>query len=370
MNRWTTALALPLLLLAAGIAIGADEKPKTTVRPPPILSPEVHPDRTVTFRLQAPNAKEVKISGELPIGMQVMTRDEKGLWSITVQALPPELYSYSFVVDGLRMVDPNNPVIKPGRSTTASIVDVPGDPPLMHEFQEVPHGTAHLHDYHSKSLNVVRHLRVYTPPGYDPNAETRYPVLYLFHGSGDNESGWMEIGHAHLIMDNLIAQKKVKPMLIVMPNGHTPAASGTANRENFDRDLLQDVIPLVEKSYRVTPDRLHRAIIGLSMGANESLYTGLNHLEQFAYVGGMSGFVGDAETVLANTLNDPQANEKLKLCWIAIGKDDGALKGAREFSETLTHHNIKHEFIITDGAHSWPVWRKHLVQFTPLLFVE
>ena len=178
----------------------------------------------------------------------------------------------------------------------------------------------------------------------------------------------MVIGHAHLIMDNLIAQGKVKPMLIVMPNGHTPITPGTTNTANFERDLLEDIIPLVEKNYRVKADRLDRAIIGLSMGAGESLTIGLNHLDQFAWVGAMSGYVYDGEATVTKGLTDPQANERLKLLWIAIGKDDGGLKGARDFSEVLTRHNIKHEFIITDGAHSWPVWRKHLVQFAPLLF--
>jgi enterochelin esterase family protein len=363
-------MAVAILLQVSMAVNAADEKPKPTTKPAPIVSPEVHTDRTVTFRLQAPNAKEVKVSGELPIGTKDMTRDEKGLWSVTVGPLPPELYSYSFILDGLSMVDRANPVIKPGRATTASIVDVPGDPPLMHEFQLVPHGTVHLHDYLSKSLNVVRHLRVYTPPGYDQNAEARYPVLYLFHGSGDDESGWMVIGHAHLIMDNLIARGKAKPMLIVMPNGHTPVTSGTTNTANFERDLLEDIMPLVEKSYRVKPDRLHRAIIGLSMGAGESLTIGLNHLDQFAWVGGMSGYPYDGEASVNKGLTDPQANEKLKLLWIAIGKDDRALAGAKAFEEALTRHNIKHEFIMTDGAHSWPVWRKHLVQFAPLLFAE
>ena len=267
------------------------------------------------------------------------------------------------------MVDPGNPVIKPGRATRESIVDVPGNPPLLHEFQEVPHGTAHLHDYLSKSLNVVRHVRVYTPPGYDANADTRYPVLYLFHGSGDDQSGWMEIGHAHLIMDNLLAQGKARPMLIVMPNGHT-GATGSANTASFERDLLEDVIPLVEKNYRVKADRLHRAIIGLSMGCGQSLTIGLNHLDQFAWVGGMSGYVYDGETTVAAALNDPQVNEKLKLLWIAIGKDDGALKNAKELDELLTRHHIKHEFLTTDGGHSWPVWRHHLPQFAALLFAE
>jgi enterochelin esterase-like enzyme len=356
-----------IFLLMPVMASAVQDKPAT--RPALIVSPEVHADRTVTFRLLAPGAKLVRISGEMPIGAQDLTKDDKGLWSITVGPLPPELYSYSFILDGLRMVDPGNPMIKPGRATRESLVEIPGNPPLLQEYQDVPHGTVHLHDYRSKSLNVVRHVRVYTPPGYDANADVRYPVLYLFHGSGDDQSGWTDIGRANLIMDNLLAEHKATPMLIVMPNGHT-GATGAANTAAFEGDLLEDVIPLVEKTYRVKADRLHRAIIGLSMGCFQSLTIGLNHLDQFAWVGGMSGYVNDPETTVSRALTDPQANEKLKLLWIACGKDDRLLKGAKEFDDVLTRHQIKHEFLITEGSHSWPVWRHHLPVFASLLFAE
>jgi enterochelin esterase-like enzyme len=366
-SRLLVVAILPLFLLSSA-GFGADEKPRP-VKPPPIVSGEVHSDRTVTFRLLAPNAKEVKVSG-LPVDPVVMTKDENGLWSGTVGPLPPEIYIYSLVVDGLRMIDRGNPVVKAGRSPKESLVQVPGDPPLMHEFQSVPHGTEHLHDYFSKSLNVVRSVRVYTPPGYEHDSQTQYPVLYLFHGSGDDESGWTVIGHANWIMDNLLAQGKARPMLIVMPNGHTPTTAGANNTANFERDLLEEVIPLVEKTYHVKADRLHRAIAGLSMGAGQSMTIGLNHLDEFAWVGAMSGYPFAGVDSVSKGLNDPQANEKLKLLWSAIGKDDFLLKGTTEFDHVLTERHVNHQFTITEGTHGWPVFRKYLVQFAPLLFTE
>jgi len=371
-------LTTTALLAQAAAEAKKEERPrgKGNFVPPP-LSPEVNADHTVTFRLRAPNAHEVKVSGEWPKGTSDMTKDDKGVWSVTVGPLPPEIYGYGFVVDGLRMADQVNPNLKPMRSPTTSILEIPGDPPLLHEFQDVPHGTVSLHDYRSKSLGVLRHFRVYTPPGYEQNPTHRYPVLYLLHGSGDNEGTWTVMGRANCILDNLIAQGKAKPMVIVMTDGHASAPNFTGvpsagmisrNVEDYAKDLLGDVMPLAENRYRIMADRDHRAIVGLSMGGGQSLYVGLNNLDKFGWVGGMSSAARNGEAMAAGAIADPRVNQKLKLLWIAIGKDDGLLKANEEFVAVLKQHHINHEFIVTEGNHSWPVWRKHLAQFAPLLF--
>jgi enterochelin esterase-like enzyme len=340
----------------------------------PIASPEVKADKTVTFRLRAPKATEVLLNGEWKGGGKLaMTKDDQGVWSVTVGPLEPDLYGYSFAVDGMTLTDPYNSVLKPMRSPRTSVVDVPGDPPRLHEYQDVPHGTIRLHEYASKALGRRRSLRVYTPPGYDKDPALRFPVLYLFHGSGDNEATWTSFGHAHLIADNLLAQGKAKAMVIVMTDGHAvvgPEARGK-NVEMFGKDLLEDVMPFVEANYRTKADRESRAIVGLSMGGGQSLTVGLNHLELFSWVGGFSSAINNPEVTVATALADPAAtNAKLKLLWIACGKDDGLVKNAQTLSDVLKAKEIRHELKITDGNHSWPVWRKYLGEFLPLLFAE
>ncbi|HEX4646560.1 MAG TPA: alpha/beta hydrolase-fold protein, partial [Verrucomicrobiae bacterium] len=364
MKRLLVAIALALIC-AAIPANAQTNPPPRRAGPPPIVSPEVHADRTVTFRVRAPNATNVTVSGEWPGGSKPMARDEQGVWSVTVEPLEPGIYGYSFSVDGYQTIDRANSAVKPMRAPTTSLLDVPGDQPLPHDFQPVPHGTVRLHEYQSKSLGKLRALRVYTPPGYDRNTRAKYPVLYLFHGSGDNEATWTEFGRANLIIDNLIAQGKAKPMIIVMTDGHAafaqPAGTNTDARARsmiaFQRDLLEDVMPFAEENYRIKKDREHRAIIGLSMGGGQSLTIGLNHPELFAWVGGMSSAVGDPDTTLASLIKDPQAsNQNLKLLWFAVGKSDFLLKNNQQLDEWLTKHGIKHEFHETEGNHSWPVW--------------
>ncbi len=340
----------------------------------PIASPEVKADKTVTFRLRAPKATEVLLNGEWKGGGKLaMNKDDQGVWSVTVGPLEPDLYGYSFAVDGTTLTDPANSVLKPMRSPRTSVVDVPGDPPRLHEYQDVPHGTVRLHEYASKALGRRRPLRVYTPPGYDKDPAARFPVLYLFHGSGDNEATWTSFGHAHLIADNLLAQGKTKAMVIVMTDGHAvvgPEARGK-NVEMFGKDLLEDVMPFVEANYRTKAERESRAIVGLSMGGGQSLTVGLNHLELFAWVGGFSSAINNPEVTVASALADAAAtNAKLKLLWIACGKDDGLVKNAQGLSDVLKAKEIRHELKITDGNHSWPVWRKYLGEFLPLLFGE
>ena len=336
------------------------------------VSPEVHGDRTVTFRLRAPDAKEVKVGGEWPGGSTSLTNND-GVWSTTIGPLEPDIYGYSLTLDGVTIVDPGNPWVKPMRASRTSGLEIPGHPPRLWEWQAVPHGTVHEHDYYSKSLNAKRRLHVYTPPGYEKNSK-EYPVLYLFHGSGDNDATWTELGRAHFIADNLQAQQKAQPMIIVMPDGHAFTGNPTQVSTNlisrnvsaFSDDLLKDVLPLVESTYRVKANRNNRAIIGLSMGGGQSLNVGMRHRNLFAWVGGMSSYLPGSEKLVEELF--PDSKSDLKLLWIACGKDDRLIENARELSTALKAKGVAHEFKETAGNHSWPVWRRHLGEFMPLLF--
>ena len=344
----------------------------------PLIAQEVHPDRTVTFTYPAPNAREVSVSGDFGKA-GTMTKDEKGVWSVTLGPLEPNIHSYNFNVDGKQVADPLNNRSKPQRSGISNVFEIRGDQPSVWDRQPVPHGVVHLHEYDSKSIGTTRRLRVYTPPGYDAAADQRFPVLYLFHGSGDNEATWTDFGRAHVILDNLIASGKAKPMLVVMPDGHTtppvprdsPKAAEARNKNasSFEGDLLTVVLPLIDSTYRTRADRESRAIIGLSMGGNQSLIVGLNHLYLFAWVGGMSSAVREPDTQLASFFKEVStANDKLRLLWIACGKDDFLLKDNQTLDAMLTEKKVKHAYIESEGSHAWPVWRRYLAEFAPLVF--
>lgn len=343
-------------------------------RVPPVLSPEIHADRTVTFRLRAPKVNAVSVSGEWDNKTYPLVKDETGVWSATVGPIAPDLYGYAFNVDDLRIVDPSNRYVKPMRSSTTSVLDVPGEKPSpCDRLPGVPRGTVHLHDYDSKSLGRARRLRVYTPAVYEKSKTWRFPVLYLLHGSGDNEATWTELGRANVILDNLIAQKKALPMIVVMTDGHAVAGSTpearAQNTAAFERDLLEDVMPLVESQYRIRRDREYRAISGLSMGGNQTLTIGLNHRDLFAWVGGMSSAMREPEKQLAPFWAMPNAPQTpLRLFWFSIGKDDFLLKENQKLDAMLTERKVPHEYTETAGNHSWPVWRRYLTTLAPRLF--
>lgn len=336
-----------------------------------VTSPEVHPDHRVVFRLMAPQAETVKLRGAQR-QLVPLAKDAKGIWSVTVGPLQPGIYGYSFIVDGSAMLDPSNPEIKPERDPDESELEVISNPPLLTQWQEGKHGTVHLHDYFSKPLKRLRRLRVYTPPGYETEMPARYPVLYLMHGTGDTEATWTEFGRSHFIEDNLIAQGKALPMVIVMTDGHADLTDeegiGRRNLEQMESDVLESVIPMIDGLYRTLPDREHRAICGLSMGGFQSMFIGLRHLEAFAWVCGMSAYVPDAEVTCGAALNDPHTNERLRLFWHQIGRDDFLLPKQRLFEASLEKHGIKRDFHVTNGDHSWPVWRGYLGDLLPKLF--
>ena len=359
-------LALPVLLatvapLSSAEAIAPARNP---TRPAPIRSPEVAADRQVTFRLRAPKATSVTVNGQWPDGNATMTRGSNDVWSVTVGPVEPGVWEYSFRVDDLTMVDPGNPAIKPMREPRTSILHIPGSPPLVFDFQDVPHGVVRSHTYRSQSLGRLRGLSVYTPPGYD-KSRAHYPTLYLQHGSGDNQDTWTVHGKAHWMLDNLIAQRRAQPMIVVMMDGHAAAENNTPM---FERDLVEDVMPFIEANYRVKSGPANRAIVGLSMGGGQSLTIGLNHSERFAWVGGFSASVPASEAV-AMALNDAAGtNKKLKLLWIACGKDDFLLQRNEVFIATLKEKGVRHEWLLTAGNHSWPIWRGYLAEFVPRLF--
>jgi len=374
------ALALACLAFALVFRAAPAEAQPAAGGPDPVrlASPEIGPDRRVTFRLLAPKATEVLVSGEFMAGSQPLTRNAAGLWSVTVGPIEPEIYYYNFTVDGVRTIDPGNPAVKTGSTagTIQSVLEVRGDTPAFYDGQPVPHGEIRTHWYLSKSLGTLRRLTVYVPPGYDRDAAARLPVLYLFHGANADETAWTRLGHVNLILDNLLAAGKIKPFLVVMPFGYgvPPGTSGAQGRntEQFSRDLREDVIPTIESRYRTVADRDHRAIIGLSMGGGESLSIGLNHLELFSYVGGFSaGLSATADFAKAYPalVADPAAvNRQLHLLWIGCGRADGLFPTAKRFSDFLTAHEIKHTFWESAGAHTWTNWRHYLNEVAPQLF--
>ena len=376
-----------LSLIACFVLIPFSAAQQATTAPAPLpqrpawlVSPEVHPDNTVTFRYRAPNAQEVKLEreGTDPVAMQ---KDDQGVWSLTTAALPPDYYGYSFLVDGVRTLDAFNHGLVPNLISPGNYVHVPG-PSLPWEITDVPRGEIHHHFYKSAVANDERDYYVYTPPAYNPAAKTTYPVLYLLHGFSDDASGWTAVGHMNVIMDNLIAQGKAKPMIVVMPLGYGTLEivrngwGGLVNHpeireqnlSKFREAFVTEVMPKIESEYQVTNDRNSRAIAGLSMGGAESLLTGLNNLDKFAWVGAFSAG-GLPEPFEKNFPGlDGKANQQLKLLWIACGTEDRLITANRNLREWLKSKGINHTDIETPGMHTWMVWRRNLTELTGLLF--
>lgn len=337
------------------------------------VSPEIHADRSVTFRLFAPKASEVVLMGSPGILEVIKTpmplkKDDKGVWSLTVGPLPPGFYTYGYAIDGgLRMPDPSNPNLEVRRWGPTSSFIVPGAEKSVVEKRRVPHGTVHVEFYDSPSLNAERMVYIYTPPGYETGKQ-KYPVLYLLHGNGQIEASWTWTGRANVIMDNLLADGKIKPMVVVMPYGHVPreikAPASASDPGSIEKEFISGVKPLVEGKYRVLTDRNHRAIAGLSMGAAQSLSIGLHHLNEFAYIAAFSGGGNRAEWEKA----DAAALNKLKVLWLGCGTDDFAYNGVKAMDDLLTQKKVKHVFNPSGGGHSWPNWQTYLSKYAPLLF--
>jgi enterochelin esterase-like enzyme len=367
--------------------------------PAAVRSPEVHSDRTVAFRLRAPQAEKVELTGEVLQGKrsQAMTKGTDGVWSITIGPLPPEIWSYNFRVQGVDLPDPSNISLMPraaGNAAISSLVEVPGETPAFYDAHPVPHGQVRLELYASKTMGVDRYFWVYTPAGYD-QSKVKYPVYYLLHGNGETQNGWVDNGRANIILDNLIAEGKAVPMVVVMPHGHPVqsasvgpfkevgpvAEQGLRNYKLFTKDLLEQIIPAVEKSYHVYTDADHRAIGGLSMGAMQSISIGLAHPELFHYVLAYSGGFGSLGVESANAdveaqapwkelLANPAAMKKsLHLLFLGCGLDEaGMLAPGKKLVSLLQEKAIPVEWADYPGGHVFSVWRQLLNESLPMLF--
>jgi len=365
---------------------------------PPVVSPEVNQDKTVTFRVRAPQAANVELVGEVLRGSppQPMTKGNDGVWSVTIGPVPPEIWIYNFRIDGVDLPDPANISIMPRAAGGAisSFVEVTGSGPAFYDARPVPHGEVRMILYESKAMGVDRYMWVYTPPGYDKST-TKYPVYYLLHGNGETQSGWVMNGRANIILDNLIADGKAVPMVVVMPHGHPIQSAsvgpfqavppkgdpGLRNFTLFQEDLLQQIIPAIEKNFRVYGDADHRAIGGLSMGAMQSVAIGLTHPELFHYVLAYSGGFGnlgavagsaESETVSPwkDLLADPAATKKwLHFLFLGCGQQEtGMLEPGRRLVKLFQEKGINAHWADYPGGHVFSVWRNDLNESAPMLF--
>lgn len=335
---------------------------------------EIAPDGKVTFRTSAGEAKKVELQGQWAKD-RIALEKHGGQWSVTVDAVPAGVWEYNFVIDGIAVIDSSNPQLKPQRKPGRSILHLPGTPPNPWDWRDVPHGTVHQHSYQSTVLGRRRDALVYTPPGYEKSGDQKYPLLVLQHGSGDQHDTWVQHGKAHWILDNLIADGKAVPMIVLMIDGHpmgqvtreAPLQEREAALTAFERELLEDGLPLAESLYRIEAGSDRRALAGLSMGGAQTLGVGLPHADRFAWLGCFSGAMPPGER-MQQSLAPEKLNGQLKLLWIACGKGDFLLKDNHELIASLKEKGIRHEWIETPGDHSWPIWRIYLSEFAPKLF--
>jgi len=367
-----------------------------------IISPEIHPDATVTFRLFAPEATTVQVTGDFLPSQKIETprgpmdgpgkadlvKDENGVWEFSSQALSPELYNYSFIIDGFKTTDPSNPFLIRDVANVTNVFIVGDGQADLYRTQDVSHGTVTRRWYDSPGLGMDRRLTIYTPPGYEKSND-KYPVLYLLHGAGGDEEAWIALGRTAQIMDNLIAEGKVKPMIVVMPNGNViqDAAPGEGSQGFYKPQFMipktmdgtyegafKDIISFVESNYQVKTDKANRAIAGLSMGGYHSLHISRYYPNTFDYVGLFSAAIMAREDATGKVYSDfdktlqAQMDNGYKLYWIAIGKTDFLYDANKEFRAKLDDMGMSYDYIESEGGHIWRNWRVYLTQFTPLLF--
>lgn len=357
-----------------------DDPGSTELPPVPgsLVSPEVHADGSVTFRAFRPSSLEmfVQIDGEEPV---IMQKDGLGMWSLTTKPLAPDYYGYIFQDTGIPVIDPSNPLLLPNLLQNETMVHVPGPPSLPWEISDIPHGQIHHYFFHSTAVGDDRDFYVYTPPGYDSRAATKYPVLYLLHGYGQKSSSWLEVAFANRILDHLIDEGNAKPMIVVMPTGYGGAeilkpnaywndALRARNFERFKESLFNEVMPRVAHDFNVLTDRDSTALAGLSMGAAQTAVIGLNNLDRFGWIGMFSsGGLRENFSQEFPELNS-SVDARLHLLWVACGTNDGLLGINQDFNKWLTSQDIKHTYVETPGNHTWMVWRRNLDAFAPLLF--
>lgn len=397
----TCTRLLPITSLAAAlfscvsVYAQAPANPRPS-QPPPVQSPEVQSDRRLTFRIYAPRAESVRLNaGDIPgLGAgTALTKGDNGVWEVTTPPVPPGAYRYVFVVDGVSTLDPRSPAVSESVGSVWSLVPVSGSEWM--DTKNVPHGAVASVPYYSTTLANFRRMHIYTPPGYE-QGKGKYPVFYLLHGAGDSDDAWSSVGRAGFILDNLIAAGKARPMIVVMPAGHTrsfgaPSAGTRPRADEFEQDFLTDIMPYVEKNYRVVNDRAHRAIAGLSMGGGQTLNLAIPHQEKFAYVGVFSSGLFGAFPIRrpGDTVPAPAANARspweeqhlteldnaawkkgLKLVWFSTGKDDFLLQTTHSTVDLLKKHGFNVSYAESSGGHTWLNWRDYLITFAPLLFQE
>ncbi|PLK44058.1 esterase family protein [Emticicia sp. TH156] len=376
-------LTLTLLLVFAGKVSGQPP------RGPLVVSPQVNADKSVTFRYLAPAAKEVKLSGQFLKAPVDLSKDAQGIWSVTTVPVKPDIYPYSFVVDGVTVMDPANVAFFPNERFKASLVEIPDDAPSVYSLTNVPHGTI-SYEYYPSVEGSTGTLVVYTPPGYTKDKAKKYPVFYLISGTTDTEETFFKVGKTNLILDNLIADGKAKPMLVVMPYGN-PAAriaeqksqakpADIMNRDSedaikrakfFETDLITNIIPYIEKNYRTLNNRENRAIAGFSRGGGQTLRAAFNNMDKFAWVCSYASYISPAEMDKGFSHiggNAGKTNQQLKLLWSGIGTEDFLYKGTVEFEDYLKARKINFKSYVTDGGHTWMNVKKYLNETLPLLF--
>ena len=366
---------IPSLTLAAGVVVGLGFPGTTNAQyRSPVGNPTVNSDKSATFHFQGSDAKQVEIV--LVNDSFAMQNDGEGKWSFTSKPLPPGIHDYLFRVEGAEVTDPRNRWVKTWISSRNQF-EISGDEPLLTEELPVPHGVLHTHYYDSKAAGYQRKAIVYTPPSYDAKREQSYPVLVLCHGFGDDETAWTITGRAHLIVDNLIADGKIEPLVIVMPHGHPVPLESKDWSENYaernlstmSADITADLLPMVETNYHVATSPSDRAIAGLSMGGGHAITTGLSHPNVFAAVGAFSSAIpSSAWWAKYETVITGEAAKARKLFWIACGKDDFLFEDNVGFDALLGKNGVSHDFVQTEGAHTWYVWREYLPQFLQLAF--
>lgn len=388
-----TALTVALLI---GVTMFAQQALWGTT---PVVSPEIHDNNTVTFRFKAPKAVRIQLTGDfLPVqknakfeapGIVDLKEGQEGVWEYTTpEPLKPELYSYSFIVDGLRMNDPANVYLIRDVSTLTNVFIIGGDRADFYKVNPVPHGTVSRIWYDSPALGLERRMTVYTPAGYETSGK-RYPVLYLLHGMGGDEEAWISLGRTAQILDNLIAQGKAKPMIVVMPNGNASqeAAPGESSRgmvpptmqlpktmEGSYEQAFPEIVKFIDKNYRTIKSKSGRAIAGLSMGGFHSLHISKQYPDMFNYIGLFSAAIMPNKEVSSPIYENMGGKLKVQfdknpaLYWIAIGKTDFLYKANEEYRKLLDEKGYKYTYYESDEGHIWKNWRIYLTEFVPMLF--
>lgn len=359
-------IATLALLTAFTLTVSVNAQPFAPSTPASrLISTEKAGEGRYYFRIYAPEAKQVTVSGDfLPWGTKMdFTKDTSGIWTGLSPVVNPGVYRYNFVVDGVNVSDPKSTTV----TESKALLEVEGPEGEFWSVKKVPHGDLREVTYFSTTLNKFRRMHIYTPYSYDKGTGT-CPVLYLIHGGGDNDAAWPSVGKANFIMDNLLAEGKIIPMIVVMPDGSVPD-------EVFTNDLIKDVIPYVEKKYRVKTGKDNRALAGLSMGGLETLNTGIAYNSMFSYILPLStGWFADQAPVMekAEKLvreNAGQFNKNVKLFWISMGgQEDIAWKNCQNMLKLFDKYGIKYKYVEEPGGHTWYTWRDNLYTFAPMLF--